>query len=115
MGGATTTTTQPAPVDTSDRLLILDTAGNQLTLVYDQSTLLTNLELMGVTQNRLFAHLQGDGIMVLDVSLVSAPQALAFYRTLGWPSGIEFMDATALVPAGQYGVYQMDMNAVAAF
>lgn len=114
-GSATTTTAQTAPVDTSDRLLILDTTGNQLTLVYDQSTLLTNLELMGVTQNRLFAHLQGDGIMVLDVSIANAPQALAFYRTLGWPSGIEFMDATAFVPAGQYGVYQMDMNAVAAF
>jgi hypothetical protein len=97
--------------DTSDRLAIIDTAQGTLASTYEQATELTNLDLMGVQQNKLFVNLQGDGILVVDVADASAPKALSFYRTLGWASGIEFAGSSAYVPANYYGTYWFDLNA----
>jgi hypothetical protein len=106
-GDAGTTT----PADTSDHLAIIDMSGGKLALTYDQPTELTNLDLMGVQQNKLFVNLQGDGILVVDVTSSSAPKGLSFYRTLGWASGIEFAGTSAYVPAYYYGTYHIDTTA----
>jgi hypothetical protein len=83
----------------------------KLTLTYDQPTELTNLDLMGAQQDKLFVNLQGDGILVVDVTSAAAPKGLSFYRTLGWASGIEFAGTSAYVPADYYGTYRLDLNA----
>ena len=88
-----------ASVDTSDHLAIIDMSQGKLALTYDQPTELDNLDLMGVQQNKLFVNLQGDGILVVDVTNSSAPKWLSFHRTLGWASGIEFAGTSAYVPA----------------
>jgi len=99
------------PVDTSDHLAIIDMSQGQLALVYDQPTELTNLDLMGVQANKLFANLQGDGILVVDVTNPLAPVGQSFSRTLGWASGIEFAGTSAYVPADYYGTYLIDTSA----
>lgn len=98
-------------VDTSDRLSIIDTAQGKLGSIYEQSTLLTNVDLMAAQQNRLFVNLQGDGILVVDVTNGAAPKAVSFYRTLGWASGFELAGTSAYVPAGSYGTYRLDLSA----
>jgi hypothetical protein len=118
-GGATSTGTGGAaggtgdtPVaDTSDRLTIIDTSQNTLASTYEQPTELTNLDLMGAQQGKLFVNLQGDGILVVDVADAAAPKAVSFYRTLGWASGIEFAGTSAYVPADYYGTYRLDLTA----
>jgi hypothetical protein len=97
--------------DTSDRLVIIDTSQGTLDSSYEQPTELSSLDLMGVQQNKLFVNLQGDGILVVDVTDASAPQATAFYRTLGWASGIEFAGSSAYVPADYYGTFRLDLDA----
>jgi hypothetical protein len=97
--------------DQSDRLAIIDMSQGTLTVTYDLPTELANLDLMGVEQNKLFVNLQGDGILLVDVSAASAPQAVSFYRTLGWASGIEFAGTSAYVPAYYYGTYRIDLTA----
>jgi hypothetical protein len=66
---------------------------------------------MGVQQNNLFVKLQGDGILVVDVTSATQPKGVSFYRTLGWASGIEFAGTSAYVPADYYGTYHLDLNA----
>ena len=105
--GAGTTT----PEDTSDRLVIIDTSALTLAASYDQPTKLDNLDLMGVAQNKLFVNLEGDGVLVVDVTLAAAPKGVSFSRTLGWTSGIEFAGTSAYVSAGYYGVYRLDLSA----
>jgi hypothetical protein len=101
----------PADADISDRLAIIDASNNTLASSYEQPTLLTDLDLMGVEHNKLFVNLQGDGILVVDVADALAPRAVSFYRTLGWASGIEFAGASAYVPADYYGTYRLDVSA----
>jgi hypothetical protein len=108
-GGSSGTST-PAP-DTSDHLSILDMSQRKLTVSYDQPTEIYNLDLMGVQQSKLFVNLQGDGILVVDVTNAAAPKGVSFYRTLGYASGIEFAGTSAYVPANYYGTYRIDMSA----
>jgi hypothetical protein len=108
--GSGSGTTGPAP-DLSDHLAIIDMSQGKLTPTYDQPTGLYNLDLMGVQQQKLFVNLQGDGILVVDVTSSSAPKGVSFYRTLGWASGIEFAGSSAYVPADYYGIYHIDMSA----
>jgi hypothetical protein len=109
-GGAGVGNTDPAP-DTSDHLAIIDMSQRLLTTTYDQPTELFNLDLMGVQQNKLFVNLQGDGILIVDVTGAAAPKGVSFYRTLGYASGIEFAGTSAYVPAYYYGTYHLDLNA----
>jgi hypothetical protein len=99
------------PVDTSDRLTILDMSQGKLAIAYDQPTELYNVDLMGVQQNKLFLNLQGDGILVVDVTDTAAPKGVSFNRTLGWPYGIEFAGTSAYLPAYNYGTYRLDLAA----
>jgi hypothetical protein len=108
-GGASGGTT--VAVDTSDHLVVVDMSQRTLAVAYDQPTELDNLDLMGVSQNKLFVNLQGDGILVVDVANAAAPKGLSFYRTLGYASGIEFAGTSAYVPANYYGTYHIDLSA----
>ncbi len=110
-GGASGDAGAAVPADTSDHLAIIDMSQGKLTLTYDQPTELNNLDLMGAQQDKLFVNLQGDGILVVDVTSAAAPEGLSFYRTLGWASGIEFAGTSAYVPADYYGTYRLDLNA----
>ena len=109
--GSTGTGTTDSTPDTSDHLAIIDMSQRKLTMTYDQPTELYNLDLMGVQQNKLFVNLQGDGILVVDVTSTSAPKGVSFYRTLGYASGIEFAGTSVYVPADYYGTYHIDMSA----
>jgi hypothetical protein len=108
-GGGTTAAVDA--IDTSDHLVVVDMSQRTLAVAYDQPTELTNLDLMGVSQNKLFVNLTGDGILVVDVANAAAPKGLSFYRTLGYASGIEFVGTSAYVPANYYGTYHIDMTA----
>jgi hypothetical protein len=110
-GGTADIPIPAAPVDTSDHLAIVDMAQGKLALAYDQPTGLTDLELMGVYENKLYVNLQGDGILVVDVANPVAPKGQSFYRILGWPSGIEFAGGSAYLPAWNYGTYRIDLTA----
>jgi hypothetical protein len=110
-GGTADIPIPAAPVDTSDHLAIVDMAQGKLALAYDLPTGLANLEPMGVHENKLFANLPGDGILVIDVANPAAPKGQSFYRILGWPSGIEFAGGNAYLPAWNYGTYRIDLTA----
>lgn len=68
------------------------------------------IELMGVHERKLFVSLAGDGVMVVDTSNVDKPVARDFVRTLGWAWSVEVAGNDALVPAGNYGTYQLPLN-----
>jgi hypothetical protein len=103
--------TAAATPDQSDHLAIIDMSQLKLTTTYNQPTELYNLDLMGVQQNKLFVNLQGDGILVVDVTNSAAPKGVSFYRTLGYASGIEFAGTSAYVPADYHGTYRLDLSA----
>jgi hypothetical protein len=111
VASAGTADTGATAEDTSDRLAVLDLSQGLLTMSYDLPTGLASLDLMGIEQNKLFVNLQGDGILVVDVTSATDPKAVSFYRTLGWASGIEFAGTSAYVPAYYYGTYRIDLGA----
>jgi hypothetical protein len=71
------------------------------------------IELMGVHDKRLFVNLSGDGVLLVDARNAQYPTARAFVRTLGWAWSAEAFGNDALIPAGHYGIYQLDLNAQA--
>jgi hypothetical protein len=79
-------------------------------VLYDQPTGSYDLQLMGTYQGRLFANLQGDGVLVVDVDNPAAPHGLRFVRTLGYASHIEFAGNDAYIAAGYFGVYHLDLE-----
>jgi hypothetical protein len=105
--------TPAAPMmDLSDRLMAFDLSGKKLNLVYDQSTRMFNVQLMGVHQGRLFANLAGDGILIIDVSDAAKPAGLHFARTLGYATHIEFAGDDAYVGSGFFGTTHIDLRAL---
>jgi len=94
----------------SDRLVIFDLSRRALDVVYDQPMRAYNVQLMGTHQGRLFVNLQGDGILMVDVTKPSQPVGVRFLRTLGYASHIEFAGDDAYVAAGYFGVYRMDLR-----
>jgi len=68
------------------------------------------IELMGVHDRKLFVSLAGDGVMVVDTNDVTKPVARDFVHTLGWAWSVEVAGNDVLVPAGNYGTYQLPLN-----
>lgn len=68
-------------------------------------------QLMGVNGDRLFVNLPGDGVLVVDVSNLSAPVGQHFVRTLGWATHLTFAETLAFVAAGNFGIYEIDLAA----
>lgn len=117
--GASRATTEmsstPAPERLSTRLVIFDLAGGKLETVYDQPTRMTQVQLMGTQRDRLFLNLPGDGILVVDTAVPSAPKALRFVRTLGWASHLELFDDDLYVANGHFGVTHLGLTDPASF
>jgi hypothetical protein len=104
----------PAPMqDLSDRLMVFDLSAKKLDLVYDQSTRMFNVHLMGVYKGRLFANLAGDGILVVDATNPARPAGLHFARTLGYATHIEFAGDDAYVGSGFFGTTHIDLRRAA--
>jgi hypothetical protein len=101
------------PEDVSDRLMVFDLSGKKLNQVYDAPTRMQNIQLMGVNGGRLFANLQGDGILILDVRNPAKPAGLHFARTLGYATHIEFAGDDAYVASGYFGITHIDLAAKA--
>jgi hypothetical protein len=108
-GGAASTATS-TPRDISDRLMVFDVGSKTLAPIYDQSTGMYNVELMGVHQGKLFVNLPGDGLVIVDVSDPSKPAALHFARTLGYATHIEFAGDDAYVGSGFFGITHIDLR-----
>jgi hypothetical protein len=105
-----------APVmDLSDRLMAFDLSGKKLKSVYDASTGMYNVELMGINKGRLFTNLAGDGILITDVSDPAAPKGLHFERTLGYATHIEFAGNDVYVGSGFFGTRQIDLGSLGGF
>jgi hypothetical protein len=101
--------TMPAP-DLSDRLMAFDLSGKKLNLVYDNSTKMFNVQLMGVHQGRLFVNLAGDGILIVDVNDATKPFGVQFTRTLGYATHIEFAGDDVYVGSGFFGTTHIDLR-----
>jgi hypothetical protein len=95
----------------SERLLTFDLSNFKLEQKFTGELGTTYSQLMGLRGDRLFVNLLGDGILVVDVSRLDAPRGLAFARTLGWTTHLEFSDNLALAPAGNFGIYALDLSA----
>jgi hypothetical protein len=107
-GGGTPTNT-PKP-DLSDRLMAFDLAKKKLDLVYDNSTKMFNVQLMGVHQGKLFVNLAGDGILIVDVADAAKPFGVQFTRTLGYATHIEFAGDDVYVGSGFFGTTHIDLR-----
>jgi hypothetical protein len=93
----------------SDHLMIYDLSNSTFKQLLSSNTLTYNLQLMGIHSQRLFLNLQGDGVLVVDVSNPAQPAGLHFERTLGWLTHIEFAGDIALLAAGHFGIYQLNL------
>ena len=94
----------------SDRLMIYDLSGYTMDQKYAQPTGTYNARLMGTHNGKLFVNLPGDGVLVVDTSNPAKPDGKQFMRTLGYATHIEFDQDTAYVAAGNFGIYEMNLN-----
>ncbi len=96
----------------SDNLFAFDMSGDRFKELMSQNTQTYNVQLMGIHQQRLFLNLQGDGVLIVDMQDPKNAKGLHFERTLGWLTHIEFSGDKALLAAGHFGVYEVDLNKV---
>ncbi|MBS1148346.1 MAG: hypothetical protein H6Q89_44 [Myxococcaceae bacterium] len=99
-----------AYVQPSDSLTILDLSQGRLTKKFSAPVGTYSAQLMGVSGDRLFVNLPGDGVLAVDVSDLSAPVGQHFLRTLGYATHIVFAADTAFIAAGNFGIYEMDLS-----
>jgi hypothetical protein len=109
VGGGSAPSTMPKP-DLSDRLMAFDLSKKKLDLVYDNSTKMFNVQLMGVHQGKLFVNLAGDGILVIDTTDAAKPFGVQFNRTLGYATHIEFAGDDVYVGSGFFGTTHIDLR-----
>ncbi len=93
----------------SDTLNILDLSRDRLTKTFGAALGTYSAQLMGVSGDRLFVNLSGDGVLAVDVSNLSAPVGQHFLRTLGWATHLVFAGDLAFIAAGNFGIYEMDL------
>ena len=98
--------------DRSDQLMIFDLSKDSFKQTFSAPTRTTGTQLVGIRGAKLFIKLPGEGILVADVRDASQPKGLHFERTLGWVTNIEFAGDLALVAAGHFGIYQLNMKTV---
>jgi hypothetical protein len=94
---------------TSDRLLLLDLSQNRLDTAYDQPTKAYYLRIMGTQKDRAFLNLQGDGIVVVDISKPAAPTGVTFLRTLGYATHLESFGDDVYVASGYFGINHLSL------
>jgi hypothetical protein len=97
--------------DQSDSLMIFDLSGLKLKKTYSEPTGTYSVQMMGTHNGQLFINIPGDGILVVDVANLAAPEGKSFMRTLGYTTHIEFDDATsqAFLASGYFGIYQLSL------
>jgi hypothetical protein len=95
---------------TSDRLMVFDLSANRLDVAYDQPTKAYYLRIMGTQKDRAFLNLQGDGIVVVDVSKPAAPIGVTFLRTLGYATHLESFGDDVYVASGYFGVDHLSLR-----
>jgi hypothetical protein len=94
---------------TSDRFMVFDLSGNTLSLAYDQPTKAYYMRIMGIDKDRAFLNLQGDGIVVVDISKPAAPIGVSFLRTLGYATHLESFGDDVYVASGYFGLEHMSL------
>ncbi len=104
------TTSSPTWEQTSDRLMVLDLSANRLDVAYDQPTKAYYLRIMGTQKGRAFLNLQGDGIVVLDISKPTEPKPVRFLRTLGYATHLESFGDDIYVASGYFGTEHMSLT-----
>lgn len=90
------------------RLTILAAAQPGLTRVSEVDVDLW-AELRTVVSNRVLFQVPG-GLLVLDVEDAAHPSAQAYFATPGWPSAFVIDGQRVLFAAGQYGIYDFDLD-----
>jgi hypothetical protein len=94
----------------SDRLMVFDLSGDTLSLAYDQPTKAYYLRIMGMQKDRAFLNLQGDGIVVVDISKPAAPIGVSFLRTLGYATHLESFGDDVYVASGYFGLDHLNLQ-----
>ena len=103
------------PADTSwelasDRLMVFDLSQDTLSLAYDQPTKAYYMRIMGMQKDRAFLNLQGDGIVVVDISKPAAPIGVSFLRTLGYATHLESFGDDVYVASGYFGLDHLNLQ-----
>lgn len=97
----------------ASELRIFEVSSSKIAQRFAEDLGTDGIELMGVHDKRLFVNLAGDGVMIVDARNAQYPTARNFVRTLGWAWSAEVSGSDALIPAGHYGIYQIDLYAQA--
>ncbi|MBI3184806.1 MAG: beta-propeller domain-containing protein [Myxococcales bacterium] len=100
-----------AAEEPSDTLVAIDLRGGKLDRRFAGSVGTYYSRLMGVSDDRLFINLPGDGVLAVDVTDLSAPAGQHFARTLGYATHIAFAGGRAFIASGNFGIYEMDLSA----
>jgi hypothetical protein len=95
----------------ASELRIFEVSSSKIAQRFAEDLGTDGIELMGVHDKRLFVNLAGDGVMIVDARNAQYPTARNFVRTLGWAWSAEVAGSDALIPAGHYGIYQLDLYA----
>lgn len=99
----------PTWEQTSDHFMVFDLSANKLDLAYDQPTKAYYMRIMGTQKGRAFLNLQGDGIVVIDISTPAAPKPVSFLRTLGYATHLESFGDDVYVASGYFGTEHMSL------
>jgi hypothetical protein len=90
------------------RLTILSAGQSGLTRVSEVDVDLW-AELRSVVSDRVLFQVPG-GLLVLDIEDAAHPAAQAYFATPGWPSAFVIDGQRVLFAAGQYGIYDFDLD-----
>ena len=91
-------------LERSDQLLIFDLKNFGLSPTYHDYTGTQNMRIMATKGNRAFVNLQGDGIVIMDLSKPAAPIGKNFLRTLGYATHLENIGDDVFVASGYFGL-----------
>ena len=104
-----TTSSSATAEELSDHFIVLDLSENRLDTAYDQPTRAYYLRIMGTQKDRAFLNLQGDGIVVVDISRPTAPTGITFLRTLGYATHLESFGDDIYVASGYFGLDHLSL------
>jgi len=88
-----------------EHLTVLEVEGDALVASYNDDLKTQGARILTVAEDALFLDLEGNGVVVVDVSDPSKPVPRTFLRTMGWLNSILVQEDFAYIPAGLYGLY----------
>ncbi len=95
-------------VDQKDTLAIIDAAGTDLNII-SEFDIDTYAGLKEVRDNKALFDVPG-GILIVNIGNPQSPFAQAYYPLNGWIRRFIVNDDTIIIPAGNYGIYQFDLD-----